>query len=240
MNIKDLLIRTDKDINLNNLDMFKITNAFLNNNLKFDLSCNEIIECIRNNIPEIEVVHEPSTNINTMILKTTNTNDKFFLVSNPLKNDIYINKFNQKNSLIYSQSIHLESLVVKNKKQPKIDNIILNFTISDVNIETKDKTELFNQIISFDIIKRKIESINNFKEDTFYKEIAIAIESKNEINEAFLDILELKYDIIDSYIKNIIIEEICNKRNSFEILELANKINKKSSVNKNEKQRRII
>lgn len=240
MNIKDLLIRTDKDINLNNLDMFKITNAFLNNNLKFDLSCNEIIECIRNNIPEIEVVHEPSTNINTMILKTTNTNDKFFLVSNPLKNDIYINKFNQKNSLIYSQSIHLESLVIKNKKQPKIDNIVLNFTLSEVNIETNAKTELFNQIISFDIIKRKIESINNFKEDTFYKEIAVAIESKNEINEAFLEILELKYDIIDSYIKNIIIEEICNKRNSFEILELANKINKKSSVNKNEKQRRII
>lgn len=243
MNIEDLLTDTNKDRNLNNLDIFKITNAFVNNSLeqlKFDLSSNEIIESIRNQILKVEVVHTPSTNINTMLLKVTNAKDKFFIVSNPLKNDFYINKFNQKDSFIYAQSVHLESSAIKNKKEHKIDKIVLNYTLSEVYAETNAKTELFNHLITFDITKRELQIINNFKEGTLYEDIAFAIENKTQISEGFLELLELKYDIMDLYVKNIIINDLDSKKNNLNILDLANNINKISSIKKNEKQKRVI
>lgn len=238
MNIKDLLIDLNGFVELNNLDIFKIANAVITNNLKFNFLENEIVECIEQNIPKIQIDRNSFEAVNTISLKIKNKTDRVFFVTTPFKKDFYINKIEQKNNLIYSKSINLETF--NNNKTEDLRNIILNLSITQTNIKDNSNIEFFNQVNTLNIKTKKINQSNSSKKNTLYEEIAFMIENKTDINDNLLEIVELKYDIIDPYIKNIIINDFDNKKNILKILDLANNINKNSSIKKNEKQKRVI
>lgn len=223
MNIEDILIDNKKEVNIENLDIFKITNMFINRNLenlKFNFLNNEIIEFIKNKIPNSKITNITSGNNNEILLQTKdNMNDKIFISNFSLIDNIKITKIIEKDSFILKKEIELESFLNQSKKITEIRNIIfmINLSESELNNETYKETEILKQKNTFKIKEKISEKINSSEDNGCYQEISLFLEENNKVTNDFLELLEVKYDKINSYAKKIIIDEFNNEKNQNKI-----------------------